>query len=254
MSDQVYATPVTVSATRAIKSIFEGPNWPSNLLWLSISVLLQSFVVGQVFLFGYGAALLQYRAGVPGRKSPDIDSNRLGDYFMQGLWPFLVYLVASLLITPIVFLPVALVAGLLMFVGMQSDGINGILVVLGSVPLFLLLVIPMIVLLSPALIRAMICQDFMQSFDFKWCMSFIKLTFWEMVLSSAILFVLGVVIYLVGSALFCVGALPATGIISGATMHLLAQWYELFLSRGGEEVQPTVSPVADSPVVDATIV
>ena len=89
MSDQVYAAPVIVSATRAIKSIFEGPNWPSNLLWLSISVLLQSFVVGQVFLFGYGAALLQDRAGVPGRKSPESTPIDWGITSCKGCGPFL---------------------------------------------------------------------------------------------------------------------------------------------------------------------
>jgi len=163
---------------------------------------------------------------------------------MQGLWPFLVYLVASLLVTLIVIVPAAVVVVLLLLLGSQFDGVNAVLLVLGSSPIFILLAIPLVVLLGPISIRAMICQDFMQSFDFNWCKSFIKLTFWEMVISTAILLAIGLVIYLVGAALFCVGALPAMGIISGAAMHLLAQWYELFLSRGGEEVQPPISPVA----------
>ncbi len=240
---------MAVSATRAIKSIFEGPNWPSNLLWLTIAVLLQSFVVGQVFLFGYGVALLQHRAGVPGRKSPDIDSDRLGDYFMQGLWPFLVYMVASLLVTLVVLVPAAALVLLLLVLGSQLESTNRVLLVLGSLPVCVLLIIPFVVLLGPIAIRAMICQNFMQSFDLNWCKSFIQLTFWEMVISTAILCLLGIVIYFIGAALFCVGALPATGVMSGAAMHLLAQWYELFLSRGGQAVLQPAGPRVDTTVV-----
>ncbi len=249
MTDFAYVQPMKVSATRALRACFEGPNWPSNLLWLTIAVLLQSFVIGQVFLFGYGAELLQHRAGVPGRPSPDIDSDRLGDYFMLGLWPFLVYLVASLVVSVMVIVPVALLAVLLIVVGSGLQESSVLLLVLGSTPIFLLLTLPLIILLGPISIRAMICQDFMQSFDLNWCKSFIKLTFWEMVTSTLVLFGMGLVIYLVGSALFCVGALPAMGIISGAVMHLLAQWYELFLSRGGEPVQPAANSIVEANVV-----
>ena len=67
---------------------------------------------------------------------------------------------------------------------------------------------------------------------------------------STILFVmLGIGIYFAGLAMLCIGIFPALGLLSGAAMHLLAQWYELFLSRGGEPVNPAVDPIVDASLV-----
>lgn len=249
MSTAVYDQPVTISASRAMKSVIDSPNWPSNLLWLTIAVLLHSVVVGQIFVFGYGSALLQDRSGFPGRKSPDIDSNRLGDYFMHGLWPFLVYLVASLVLSMVVFVPLGIVFVLLSIVASQLGDLGAFVILFAAVPLTLLVTLPFAIILGPIAIRAMICQDFAKSLDYQWCLSFIKLTMREMIVSTLIFFILSTAIYLLGSALFCIGALPAMGIISGGMMHLLAQWYELFLSRGGEAVPPAAAPILDASVV-----
>ena len=249
MSTVNYNSTIVCSASRAIKSVLSGPNWPSNLLWLTISALLQSFVVGQIFLFGYGASLLQARAGLPGRNSPDIDSNRLGDYFMQGLWPFLVYLVASLIVSIIVTVPFMILIAIFMVIGHQIGDAGVLMVVILAFPLTIVLSILMAILLGPITIRAMICQDFQKAFDIGWCVSFIKLTFWEVAVSTLVFMLLGLAIYFAGLALLCVGIVPAIGLLSGAVMHLLAQWYELFLSRGGEPVAP-----ASDTLVDATVV
>ena len=249
MSSAHYDSHIVCSASRAIKSVFSGPNWPSNLLWLTISALLQSFFVGQIFLFGYGASLLQARAGLPGRNSPDIDSNRLGDYFMLGLWPFLVYLVASLIVSIVLTVPFMILLAIFMAVGFQVGSAGGLVVLMLAFPLTLVLSILMAILLGPITIRAMICQDFQKAFDIGWCVSFIKLTFWEVVVSTVVFMAFGLAIYIAGLAMLCVGIAPAIGILSGAAMHLLAQWYELFLSRGGEPVVP-----ASGTIVDATLV
>ena len=249
MSTVNYDQPITCSASRAIKSIFNGPNWSSNLLWLTIAALLQSFFVGSIFLFGYGASLLKARAGLPDRNSPDIDSNRLGDYFMQGLWPFLVYLVASMVVSIIITVPLMILMAILMAVGSQMGDAGGVLVMAFVVPLILAIILPMAILLGPITIRAMICQDFQKSFDIGWCVGFIKLTFREVVISTILFMVMGLGIYLAGFAMLCVGIFPALGLLSGAAMHLLAQWYELFLSRGGEPVDPAADAIVDASLI-----
>ncbi len=248
MSTVNFHQPITCSATRAVKSVFNGPNWTSNLLWLTIAALLQSFVVGSIFMFGYGASLLQARAGLPDRNSPDIDSNRLGDYFMRGLWPFLVYLVASMVVS-IILVPFMMLFVMLMAVGAQMGDVAAIAIVVLVVPLVICLSLLMAILLGPITIRAMICQDFQKSFDIGWCMSFIKLTFWEVAISALVFAVMGTAIYLAGFAMLCVGIFPALGLLSGAAMHLLAQWYELFLSRGGEPVEPGADTIIEANVV-----
>lgn len=249
MSSATYDQPLTCSAGRALKSIFNGPNWTSNLLWLTIAALLQSFVVGSIFLFGYGASLLRARAGLPDRNSPDIDSNRLGDYFMQGLWPFLVYLVASLVASIILAIPLGFLFVILAVIGAQFGEAGGLLVIVFMIPLVFFMTISMVILLGPVTIRAMICQDFQRAFDIGWCISFVKLTYREMIISSIIFSILGIGVYVIGFAMFCVGIFPAIGLLTGAMMHLLAQWYELFLSRGGEPVQPPAESVVDATVI-----
>ena len=244
-----YDRPMVCSVSRAIKSIFNGPNWTANLLWLTIATLLQSFAVGSIFLFGYGASLLQARAGSPGRTSPDIDSNRLGDYFMQGLWPFLVYLVASMIVSFILVVPFMIFFAICMVVGAQLGDAGAIGVVILAIPMTFVVPILMAILLGPVLIRAMICQDFQKSFDIGWCVSFIKLTFWEVAVSTFIFMIMGLAIYFAGLAMLCVGILPALGLLSGAMLHLLAQWYELFLSRGGEPVEPPADTIVDASIV-----
>lgn len=248
MSNVNYTYPITCSASRAIKSIFNGPNWTSNLLWLTIAALLQSFVVGSIFLFGYGASLLNARAGLPDRNSPDIDSNRLSDYFMQGLWPFLVYLVASMVVSIIVMVPFAILFVILIVVSSLMGDASGLVMMLLMFPLIFAVSLAMMVLLGPIVIRAMLCQDFQKSFDIGWCISFIKLTYREMLGSTLLFMLMGTGIYLAGFAMLCVGIFPAIGLLTGAMMHLLAQWYELFLSRGGEPVAPPEL------VVDASVV
>jgi hypothetical protein len=249
MSTGNFDQPVNCSASRAVKSIFGGPNWISNLLWLTIAVLLQSFVVGSIFLFGYGASLLQARAGLPDRKSPDIDSNRLGDYFMQGLWPFLVNLVASMIVAIIVAIPFLSFFTILLVVASQLGDMGEVLVAVLVFPLVIAMMLLMMMLIGTITIRAMICQDFQKSFDIAWCVSFIRLTFKEAVLSALTLMAMGIGIYLVGTAMFCVGIVPAAGLLSGAAMHLLAQWYELFLSRGGEPVEPASGAIVDAHLI-----
>ncbi len=249
MNTASYDQPITCSAGRAIKSIFNGPNWQMNLLWLTLAAVLQSFIVGSIFLFGYGASLLRARAGLPDRNSPDIDSNRLGDYFMLGLWPFLVYLVASMVLSVIIMIPLMICLVILMVIASQMGDAGGIVVTIFSMLLFFVVSIPMAILLGPIAIRAMICQDFQKSFDIGWCVSFIKLTFREVAISTLLFLVMGTGIYLAGFAMFCVGIFPAIGLLSGAAMHLLSQWYELFLSRGGEPVQPGGDSIVDASLV-----
>lgn len=239
---------LTVSAVRAVKSILNGPNWTTNLLWLSIAGLLQSVVVGPIFLLGYGASLLQGRAGLPDRNSPDIDSSRLGNYFMQGLWPYLVNFVASIAAS-VLTIPFMILLAIFASAGSAMGDRSTILVLIFVVPLVIVLCVTMSIFIAPFTIRAMLCQDFQKSFDMGWCMRFIKLTFWEVALSVFVFMILGIAISFLGLALFCVGIVPAVGLLNGAAMHLLAQWYELFLSRGGEPVDPGSDGVVDANLI-----
>jgi hypothetical protein len=89
----------------------------------------------------------------------------------------------------------------------------------------------------PFIIRAQITQDFASSFDIGWCIGFVKLMFGQLLIQG-ILFYLASMLLLVAGLLVCfVGYIPAAGWVFGASQHMLAQFYEAYLSRGGKPVE-----------------
>ncbi len=91
----------------------------------------------------------------------DIDSDRLGDYLSQGIWPFLVVLVIQFGTS----MALALPFGLLFVVGFLT---MGDIVGLGAMVLALLVSVASLlasILTVPFVLRAMICQDFVKAFD-----------------------------------------------------------------------------------------
>lgn len=247
------------SVREAVGTWFQSPNWVGNLLWLSLAGLTSSFFVGFIGLFGYGAELLEKRAGRPDTPTPDIDSNRLGDYFTKGLWPFLVYLTVQLVGGIFVMLPLGGFFVLAMLSGgdFGSEEFTVFAFVLGGLATTLLSLL-FYVVASPFLLRSMLCQDFVKAFDLAWAMDFLSKMKFELLWSSLKYAILSMVVGLIGSMLFCVGSIPAQGIILGGMVHLSAQWYEIYLNRGGIPVEPASNPVVHSEmnepeVVDAEI-
>lgn len=237
------------SPTQAFQAVLQTPNWVANVLWLSLGVLASSVLIGQIAIFGYGAELLERRAGRPENPNVDIDSNRLGDYINKGVWPFLVQLVLQLISTVLLMIPIFIALILAAAVGSAAGGDAApVFVVIFVVPLTLLLTVGINVITVPFLIRAMVSQDFQTAFDLNWCLNFSKQMLGEIILSSIVFMLLSMCVGIVGILACFVGYFPALGLIAGAAVNLLAQWYEIYLSRGGE---PVPGP---SDVVDATIV
>ncbi len=250
MNTTADSEPFKCSPLRAMQSVTEGPNWAMNLLWLSLAVLLQQFIVGSIFAFGYGSEIIQARAGHPSRTNPDIDVNRLGDTFMRGLWPFLVYLIGALAVGLLAMIPifVILAIGLFLFAA-SSEEVAFFGIAIFVFPVAILVNLLSAILVGPLCIRAMICQDFQKSFDLAWIRSFIRLVGFDMLISSIIFGLLSIPVIFLGLLLFCIGLYPAMGLLTAAAFNLLSQWYELFLLRGGEPVEPGGNAIIDATVV-----
>lgn len=242
--------PFSSSPVRAIQSVLSSANWIGNLLWLSLAFLASSIFVGQIALFGYGAELLERRAGRPENPPYDIDSNRLGDYLSKGIWPFLANLVVQLAATVVVSIPIGGLFFASALVGGGLGGEEGLAIgMFMSMPFILVLSIFANMISVPFLIRGMVCQDFVKTLDLGWALGFLRIMFWEMLFSGIVFGLLSFVIVMAGFALLCVGYLPATGLVMGGMMYMTSQWYEIYLSRGGEP-----APGPDDNIVDATIV
>ncbi len=241
------------SPLRAFLFILDSPKWPQNLLWLSLAALTQNMVIGTIFLFGYGAEMMRARVGIKGVVAPDIESGRLGDYFNQGIVPILAYLVfalpSSCVISVLVVVPAIALASFAESAQGDALPISLVLFVLVGVLIWCVLVVVMTMFLAVVLIRGMITQDFRRSFDIGWMLSFLKLMFVEMLLGMLVLVALSMVVVMLGMAILCVGVVPASGICSAAMLHLCCQWYEIFLSRGGEPVEGPLDDVVTADLI-----
>jgi hypothetical protein len=229
---------------RMYNYIFENPNWLMNVLLTALCNLIP--VIGPLVLMGYQYEIAISLLMTGGQRYPDFDFGRFADYLMRGLWPFLVYLVASLVIAPLIILLCVVPFFLLMGIGANAGDNAGPIILLVGFPLLILFsvlvsIIPAIFLL-PMLLKAGLQQDFAAAFDFGWVMSFVKKTWSEMLLGLLFLACTALVLMLLGYLACIVGAFASIAIIYLAQAHFLYQLYLLFLSRGGQAVPIKLAP------------
>ena len=223
---------------RMFMFVFDNPNWAMNLLWGSLCILVSSAIpiVPQMILAGYTWELIELWHRQGHDRYPDFDTGKLGDYLGRGVWPFLVTLVLSLammaIMMPVIFIgmfgTMALVA--------QTDQPAFLLLYIVLFLFIHVLAIGMNVVMIPMLLRAGLSQSFGEGFNFGWVMSFIKLTFKEILLGSLFLMVGNTVVIFGGMALLCIGVYPAATLVMLAWAHFLWQLYQIFLDRGGEPI------------------
>jgi hypothetical protein len=227
---------------RAYHFIFENPNWMTNVLWGFLCLLSAGVIpiVGQLVFLGYQFEIVEALYLWRGARYPDFDVNRFSEYLMRGLWPFLVQLVVSLVMVPVVF--VLMFGGVLLIGavgGAMGDDAAGI-TVLVLMPLLLIAVmattIAFVVFLMPFTLRAGLAQDFGQAMNFAWAKDFVRKVWVEALLSALFLNVTSFVAVMLGMMALCVGMYAAAAIVMMACGHLMYQLYGLYLARGGEPI------------------
>jgi hypothetical protein len=234
---------------RVYKYVFENPNWLPNILLTTLCMLIP--VIGGLIAIGYQFEVVSMLLLTQGARYPDFNFNRFADYLMRGLWPFLVQLIASFVLTPVFFVIIGVpLLALLGTAGAAGEEGASVVLLVGIpvvVLLSVLLSIPVMMLLVPPMLRAGLAQDFAEGFNFGWVMHFLKKTWKEMFLgllflsfSAAILGMLGVLACYVG--LFVV--MPLVILAQG---HLYYQLYVLYLSRGGTPIPEKPSPALYAP-------
>jgi len=222
---------------RMYQYIFENPNWVMNVLLAALCGLIP--VVGPLVLLGYQYEIVLAMLTSGGVRYPDFDFNRFADYLQRGLWPFLVQLVASVVIAPLM-----LVFIIPMFVLMGAAAGAGEdaapFVFLIGIPLLMIILIPISILpalvLLPMQMRAGLAQDFAEGFNFGWVMDFVKKTWLEMFLGLLFLSFTALILAILGVLACYVGLFVVMPLIFLAQAHLLYELYLLYLSRGGTPI------------------
>jgi hypothetical protein len=227
----------------AYQFFLRGPKWALNLVFGALCVLVP--VAGPMVLMGWAFEVLSKRRP-EGYGGPVFDVNKLGTYIMRGVWPFLVQLVITVVVFPVVYGLWAVVFVSTVVAGGPKAGQPPQFpwLLFPAYFLTILVIVVAINLISlPMCLRAGFIQDFVPAFNFKWTFDFIKRVWAEMLLSLLFLLVTAPFIAIAGLLLCCVGYLPALAWISLAHYHLWFQLYDLYLERGGEAIPMKAEPV-----------
>jgi hypothetical protein len=237
--------------------VFENPNWFANIAFVAIVSIVAGLIpfiggiLGQLVILGYSYDLIESLCRTGGRRYPDFAFDRLGDYLLRGLWPFLASLIGSL---PT--LPVAIGVALAIFGiwgGFANGNVNAfgntdpspiliaISVGLGAMTLLVVWIYSFVVVF-PMTLRAGLSQDISQAFKFSLVLDFSKKVWFETVLVSLFLAMSLLVMFVAGFLMACVGLYFTMSLASLAQAHLMYQLYQLYLSRGGEPI-PLKTPV-----------
>ena len=236
----------SIQYLRMYNYVFENPNWLTNVLLLALCGLIP--IIGPLVQLGYQYEIAISLLMTGGTRYPDFDFNKFADYLMRGLWPFLVQLVASLVLVPVIMLFTIVPFFLLAALGHAAGEDFGPVIFLIGFPLLIVFTILVSVglaaFLLPMQIRAGLSQDFGSAFNFGWVMDFVKKTWMEMLMGLLFLAFTAVVLIMLGYLACLVGVFVAMPIVVMAQAHLLYELYLLFLSRGGEPVPIKFSPGA----------
>lgn len=234
---------------RSYQYIFENPNWMMNVLWGFLCIISTSIIpiIGQLVLLGYQYEVIEALFLARGARYPDFDINRFADYLGRSIWPFLVQLIASLVIAPVIVLfsvvfMIAVSAG----AAAGGDNFGPIIAIFGFAIAFVVifaLALAMAAVLMPMTLKAGLQQDLGAAFDFAWIKDFIAKTWLEMVLSFLFLAFTGFLFTMLGLLLFCIGMYAGIAVVMLAQAHIQYQLYSLYLARGGTPIPLKVRPV-----------
>jgi len=216
--------------SQAFRFPFSRANWFMNALLMAVCFLIP--VIGPLVLIGYGTLVMKMAARDPNAQPPMFDFGLFTKYLERGIAPFVVNLIASLVMIPLIFLCwvpmfVAMIVegnggkGALIFVGM---GIS-LLLELAGITLFTLLVLPI-------QIKSELEGTIGGSFDFKYAMSFTKRMWGQVLLMFIVMTGIGMMGALVGILMCFVGIYLVLGILMMMQWHLRAQLYLLSQERG----------------------
>lgn len=190
---------------RALTFFFQDPKWVSKILIGSIFSILSMFVIGGIFLAGYGVQVL--RRSSEGAPYPLPEWDDLGGLFMEGLHvmgAYLAHIVPAIMLMVVFMVPIAIVGD------GQGDPSPAALLVL--MPVMLLASVAMMAVLiyfPAALTRLAVEKRFGAAFEVKHNWAFIRRNVSNYLL-ALVVFLVANFISQFGIILLCVGIFPAT--------------------------------------------
>ena len=202
-----------------------------NILLVTVCSFIP--IVGPIVFLGYrsevAAALLEDEDL---RRHPKFDFDNFVDYLSRGIWPFLMSLVAGVLIVP-----AFIAAFVLAVVGAAAVGGNAApIFILGGYLVGIGLAIALSMLAAPMQFHAELAGKFDLGAAFRFTKSFWLTVGAQVILSWLIFIPLSIAVMVVGMLACFVGVYPAASLIQMANTHVMVQLYDEYLNRGGEAI------------------
>jgi hypothetical protein len=225
---------------RMIKSPFQSPNWLVNLFWMFIVEILALFVVGNIVYLGYAGEVAIARSGGRTRNWPDFQLDRLTEYLLRGLWPFLWQMIGFAALSIVVGVPISIGA---VATAALADGGPPFFAILSGVTTgaigFLAMIAASYILFAVTL-KSLLANDFMAGMDLVFVKSFCVNMVFTMLLAVLYFVIISTVATLLGALLCFVGLFLVSPILRLITCDFLAQIHDIHLSRGGPSAFPLI--------------
>jgi hypothetical protein len=226
---------------RAWRYQLDDESWIVTLLWMTLAMIVP--VVGGVVALGYQGAVIEglAREGV-GARAPRFELERLVDYLLRGLRMFVVSLLVSLILLPLIWIGsvvmLAVVLGVTHAMGPQETA--SIMVGCALMAFFGVLAVALgvaaSVVMTPPIVRAALDRDFGGIFDMVWARDFLRRTGREGWKVHLFVIAINIGLFVVGLLALFIGVFPALAFGLLVQAHLYGQLYLLYLRRGGAPV------------------
>ena len=236
---------------RMFYSPFKSPNWMMNMLWMFVGAIFSSFVVGSLVIFGYIAEVAESRCGGKSEDWPDFTIDRLSDYIMRGLWPFLWYIIWSVPMALLVGGPTMITMGLSNVLWNNEQTASATIVgVIGGAIAIAALIFCMI-FMAASLMSSALGNDFMKGADMPWILSYVKKMGVTTLFVGFVFALISTLLSLVGLLACCVGVLAVVPFTYLMYADVVAQLHDIFVSRGGPPAFSSLHP--DEDIVQAQV-
>ena len=210
----------------------KSPRWGMTLLLETVCVLIP--YVGGMVLYGYHLRSLMREHDHPDQPRDAFEFEDFIDYLTIGLWPFLVGLVVSLVMMPLLMV-VMIPFYVVIFTGADEPII--VIMVIAMVAIMVPLSLIMGVIATPMTLASALQQNFAAGFRMDFIKDFLSKMWMECLLAQLFMGFAGFVLSIGGMLACYVGLFPAMVLILFMNVHLSLQLYYLYLERGGKPLE-----------------
>jgi Protein of unknown function (DUF4013) len=236
---------------RMLTAPFVSPNWIMNMVWMFGCWLLSSIFIGSIVATGYAAEVAEGRSGGRRDNWPDFDINRLSEYLLRGLWPFLWNFIWTVPIVFLVGLPTLLTVGIANVLVENQQEVSAIIVGCTGGAIALVAALFCALAMTASMLHSALGNDFMKGADIAWIMSYISKMGLTTIFVGIVVSLTSMVMGMLGMLAFCVGILAVYPFLLLMIGDVAAQLHDIFVSRGGASAFPDYNRAED--IVDAQV-